>query len=125
MSEHVQSSVSVAAERVEAIIDAAENAAAGIREQAHAEADGYAERTKREVDRMTLTRIAVLSDMTGRLIERVDLLQAQADEMIRALEDTMRALAATVREPDPGGSPSGTPRPSDTDPQPAEGTSLR
>jgi vacuolar-type H+-ATPase subunit E/Vma4 len=99
MSDDVQS-MSGAAERVESILDAAERTAADIRDSARAEASRFAEDAEREVDRVTFKRIAVLSEMTENLIERVELLQAQAEAVIRALEDTMRALAATVEASD-------------------------
>jgi hypothetical protein len=89
-------SVSAAAQRFAAIVDAAHRAAAEIRDDAQAEAEAYVQEAGREADRLTLQRIAMMSELTDSLAERFDLLHRHAEEVSRALEEAMRALAATV-----------------------------
>jgi ABC-type transporter Mla subunit MlaD len=101
-SPEFERSVARAANRIEAIIDAAENTAAEIRAAARIDADRYLDDAAREADRLTLTRIGLLSELTESLTERVDSLKRESDEVIRALEDAMRALAATVGSSAPG-----------------------
>ena len=92
-------SASAAAEGIQAIIDAAANAASGIRADAQIEAQRYVEEAEREADRLAMRRIRVMSELTDSLIERAERMREQSDELVRALEDAMRAVAATVGEP--------------------------
>jgi chaperonin GroEL (HSP60 family) len=95
----VEPSVSAAAERIQAIIDAAAHAASGIRADAQLEARRHVEEAEREADRLAMRRIRLMSELTDSLIERAERMREQSDELVRALEDAMRAVAATVSEP--------------------------
>jgi hypothetical protein len=114
-------SVSAAALRFAAIVDAAHRAAAEIRDSARGEAEVYVQEAAREADRLTLQRIAMMSELTDSLAERFDLLQRHAEEVSRALEEAMRALAATVAStgrPGPDSSDSRTAPPAPRAPAP-------
>lgn len=89
-------SVSEAAGRIEAIIDAAERVASEIRGEARAEAERYREEAERKTDRLAMKRIGLISELTESLTERAEQVQRQSDELVRALEDAMRAVAAIV-----------------------------
>ena len=93
--------------RVESIIETAQRAAEAIRAEAREQAARYVESAEREADRVTLRRVVMLADLRESLVERIDLVTQQTDEVIEALDDAMRALAATVNpawrhEPDAG-----------------------
>jgi len=88
----------VAAERIETIIDAATRAASEIRGDAREEAERHLEEAQREADRLTMRRIGLMSQLTDSLIERAEKLRREVDELARAMEDAMRAVAATVSE---------------------------
>jgi hypothetical protein len=97
--DEVQPSASAAAEGIQAIIDAAAHAASGIRADAQIEVQRYVEEAEREADRLAMRRIRVMSELTDSLIERAESMREQSEELVRALEDAMRAVAATVGEP--------------------------
>ena len=84
-------SISSAAERIQTILDAATEAASQIRSDAREEA-------KREADRLTMMRIAQMSQLTDSLIERAERVCREADELARAMEDAMRAVAAATND---------------------------
>jgi hypothetical protein len=110
----VDESVSAAAQRFAAIVDAAHRAAAEIRDGAQGEAEVYVQEAAREADRLTMQRIAMMSELADSLAERFDLLHRHAEEVSRALEEAMRALAATVAStgrpgPDPSDSQTAPP----------------
>jgi hypothetical protein len=103
-------SISSAAERIQAILDAATEAASQIRADAREDA-------RREADRLTMRRIAQMSQLTDSLVERAERVRREADELTRAIEDAMRAVvtatndvgvAVDAEESDAGG-PGGTP----------------
>jgi hypothetical protein len=92
----VARSISDAADTIEAIIDAAERLASEIRSDAQQEAERFLDDAEREADRLTMRRIGLLSKLSDSVIERTERLRRESDEVVRALEDAMRALAATV-----------------------------
>jgi cell division septum initiation protein DivIVA len=83
--------------RVRAIIESATHVASEILANARAEADLYLEEAKREADRLTMRHIGLISDVTEALSNRLQVYGRQSEELIRALEDAMRELAAGVR----------------------------
>jgi hypothetical protein len=99
VSDDVDRSISVAAERIETIIDAATRAASEIRGEAREEAERHLEEAEREADRLMMRRIGVMSQLTDSLIERAEKVRREVDELARAMEDAMRAVAGTMSEP--------------------------
>jgi hypothetical protein len=91
-------SISVAAGRIEEIIEAATQAAAEIRGEAREAGKRHLEEAQREADRLTMRRIGQMSQLTDSLIERAENLRNEVDELARAMEDAMRAVAATAGE---------------------------
>lgn len=98
-SDDVERPISAAAERIETIIDAATRAASEIRGEAREDAERHLEEAEREAERLTTRRIGLLSELTDSLIERAEKVRKDADELARAMEEVMRALAATMSEP--------------------------
>jgi cell division septum initiation protein DivIVA len=92
----VERSISLAAERVHAIIESAARVASEIRANARAEADSYLEEAKRDADRLTIRHIGLISDLAKVVSDRLEVHRRHSEELILALEDAMRALAATV-----------------------------
>jgi cell division septum initiation protein DivIVA len=126
-STDVDRSVSLTAERVQAIIESAtrvrvhaiiESAtriASEILANARAEADGYLAEAEREADRLTMKHIGLISDLTEALSNRLQVYGRQSEELIRALEDAMRELAAGVPSNAASSTGAATPR---TEPTP-------
>jgi hypothetical protein len=95
-SDDLNRSISRAAETIETIIDAAERLASEIQAEAQVEAQRYLDESQREADRLAMKRIGLMSELTDSLVERADDLRKRTDEVVRALEDAMRTVAATI-----------------------------
>ena len=117
----------MAAGRIEEIIEAATQAAAEIRGEAREAGKRHLEEAQREADRLTMRRIGQMSQLTDSLIERAEKLRNEVDDLARAMEDAMRAVAATVGESEDlgqaeattaGAGGHATPRHDDTEPTP-------
>jgi hypothetical protein len=104
--------------RVHAIIESATRVASEILANARAEADLYLEEAEREADRLTMRHIGLMSDLTEALSNRLQVHGRQSEELIRALEDAMRELAAGVRSNAASGPGVATDR---TEPTPTHG----
>jgi hypothetical protein len=88
------------AERLEAIVEAAERAAESVIDDAEAQARRYLAQAQAEADRITDKRMEDLSHMIDVLLERADSLQQEAERMQRLLEEAKSRI-------DPG-QPDGT-----------------
>jgi predicted house-cleaning noncanonical NTP pyrophosphatase (MazG superfamily) len=75
------------AERLEAIVEAAERAAESVIDDAEAQARRYLAQARAEADRITDKRMEDLSHMIDVLLERADALQREAERMQRLLEE--------------------------------------
>src|SRR5919106_1104898 len=71
--------------RIESVIDAAERAAAGIRQDAEEWARRYLEDSRRKADEIAAHRVRELSDLTDTLMSRARAVAQQSDELIAAL----------------------------------------
>ncbi len=87
-----------AAERLAIIIDAVEHAAAGVIDDAEAQARRHLEQAKSRADRIAEERIRAITELTDELIEQAEEVKRQADELIAAFGE------ANV---DLGGAPAG------------------
>ena len=96
--------------RIESILDAAERAAIGIREDAQEWAGRYLEESRRKADEVAAERIKEISSLTDNLVSRARAVAQQSDELIAALDDAGRRVLNNAR---PGGT--GPPAPSPTD----------
>lgn len=84
-------------ERIESVLDAAERAAVGIREDAEEWARRYAEESRRKADQMAADRIKEISALTDSLVNRARAVAEQSDELIAALDDAGRRMIGQPR----------------------------
>lgn len=75
------------AQRLEAIVEAAERAAEGVIDDAEAQARRYLTQARAEADRITDRRMEDLSHMIDVLLDRADSLQREAERMQTLLEE--------------------------------------
>ena len=83
--------------RIETILDAAERAAAGIREDAQEWARRYAEEARRKADEAAASRIQELSGLTDELVRRARSVAQQSDDLLSALDEAGRRVLETAR----------------------------
>jgi hypothetical protein len=90
--------------RVESVLEAAERAAAGIRQDAEEWARRYLEESRRKADDLASDRVRELSGLTETLMNRARAVAQQSDALLAALDDAGRRLVNSAR---PGGNASG------------------
>lgn len=78
--------------RIESVLDAAERAANGIRQDAEEWARQYMEQTRKNADEMAANRVQELSQLTDSLMTRARSVAKQSDDLISALDDAARGL---------------------------------
>lgn len=88
-------------ERIQLIIDAAEQAAAGIIDDAEAQARQYLEESRARADRIAAQRATKMWSFTDDLIERAEAVKRQSDELLRALDEARQGVERVLRE-EPG-----------------------
>jgi hypothetical protein len=84
--------------RIQVIIEAAEKAAAGIIEDAEAQARRYLAESRRRADRIAEERAEAIGDATEGLIERAETVKRHSDELIRALEEAKLRIGVSGGE---------------------------
>jgi hypothetical protein len=82
----LQGSVATATARIQVIIEAAEKAAAGIIDDAEAQARNYLEESRVRADRIADQRAQEMSALADGLVERAEAVKRQSDELLRALD---------------------------------------
>jgi hypothetical protein len=92
----LRESVSSAGERIQVIIEAAEKAAAGIIEDADAQARRYIDASRRRADSLAEERVRVMSDLTDTLIRQAEIVRRQSDELLAALDSARGELASRI-----------------------------
>lgn len=99
-------SASAAGERIQVIIEAAEKAAAGIIEDADAQARRYIDASAQRADDLADERVRVVSDLTDTLIRQAELVRRQSDELLSALDAARNELSSRIgQELSAGSSP--------------------
>jgi hypothetical protein len=88
--------VGSAGERIQVIIEAAEKAAAGIIEDADAQARRYIDASRQRADALADERVRVMSDLTDTLIRQAELVRRQSDELLAALDSARGELASRI-----------------------------
>jgi vacuolar-type H+-ATPase subunit H len=81
------------AERLEAIVKAAERAAESVLDDAEAEAQRYLAEARAEADRMTADRVAELSGVVDSLLGQANSLREEAERLQKALEEAKAQVA--------------------------------
>jgi vacuolar-type H+-ATPase subunit H len=92
----LRESVGSAGERIQVIIEAAEKAAAGIIEDADAQARRYIDASRQRADVLADERVRVMSDLTDTLIRQAELVRRQSDELLSALDSARGELASRI-----------------------------
>lgn len=75
-----------AAERIGAIIEAAERAAAAIIDNADTHAQRYLEQAEAEADRAVAARLAGLLELTDSMVEQAEAIRRQSERLLATLE---------------------------------------
>jgi hypothetical protein len=94
-------SLSDATERIEAVIEAAEKAAAGIIADAEAEAQRYLEESRARADKVAADRALAMTEVTDDLLEQAREVKRQSDDLIIALDRTRRQFDGGEPTPHP------------------------
>jgi vacuolar-type H+-ATPase subunit H len=90
-------SASKVTERVQPIIEAAEQAAAGIVSDAEAQAEAYLDEVRQRADRIAEERAREMWGLTDDLIQRAEAVRHQSEELLRALDDARRRVEEAFR----------------------------
>jgi vacuolar-type H+-ATPase subunit H len=81
------------AERLAAIVEAAERAAVTVIDDAEKQARRRLEDARAEADRLVADRLASLSDLTDSLVAQAEAIRGQAEQLVSSLEEARRRLA--------------------------------
>lgn len=87
------------AQRVQMVIEAAEQAADAIRDDARRQADGFLTEAQHRADGLTADRLRLIGSLTDQLIEHADAVRRHSEQMVAALE---RSVASLNEPPVPG-----------------------
>lgn len=82
------------AERLAAIVEAAERAAVTVIDDAERQAQRQLEQARTEADRMVAERLGSLTDLTDSLIVQAEAIQAQAQQLLASLAEAKRRIGA-------------------------------
>jgi hypothetical protein len=91
-------SLASATERIQLIIDAAEQAAAGIRSEAREQAQRYVQESRQEADRVSRDKISQMAELTDALVEQASRVRQRSNDLIAALDSAARQLAPEASE---------------------------
>jgi vacuolar-type H+-ATPase subunit H len=81
------------AERLAAIVEAAERAAVTVIDDAEAQARRRLEQAEAEAERIVADRLAALGDLTESLIAQAETIRVHSSRLVAALEEARRQLA--------------------------------
>jgi hypothetical protein len=101
------------AERLAAIVEAAEQAAVTVIDDAERQAQRQLEQARTEADRVVAERLGSLTELTDSLIAQAEAIQAQSQQLLASLADAKRRIGAE------GGAEAG-----DAGPTPIRGSHL-
>jgi hypothetical protein len=91
--------MTIATERVQLIIDAAEKAGAGIIEDTETHARRYLEESRRRAKAMAAERAKAISELTDSLLAQAETVKRQSDDLISALDGAKGEIAVEVEPP--------------------------
>jgi cell division septum initiation protein DivIVA len=91
----------ITAERLEAIVEAAERAAESVIDDAEAQARRYLSQARAEADRAADDRTAELSELVDSLLGQAIAVRQGAERLQASLEDARNKLEGEERQPDP------------------------
>jgi hypothetical protein len=114
--------VTMATDRVQLIIDAAERVAAGIRDDAENQARRYVDDARRRAEELTSDRIRLISQTSDSLLEQARAVKAQSEELLSALQAAAAKITAAASDVSPTIEPTNESSPGPTE-WPPEGDS--
>jgi vacuolar-type H+-ATPase subunit H len=82
------------AERIGAIVEAAERAAVAVIDDAEKQARRHLDEAQAEADRLVADRLASLTTLTDSLVTQAESIKGEAEDLVARLEDAKRRLAA-------------------------------
>jgi vacuolar-type H+-ATPase subunit H len=82
------------AERLAAIVEAAERAAVTVIDDAEEQARRHLEEARAEADRLVSDRLVSLADLTDSLVAQAESIRGQAERLLSSLEEARHRLAA-------------------------------
>jgi cell division septum initiation protein DivIVA len=82
------------AERIGAIVEAAERAAVAVIDDAEKQAQRHLDEAQAEADRLVEDRLASLTILTDSLVAQAESIKGEAQELVAKLEEAKRRLAA-------------------------------
>ena len=82
------------AERIGAIVEAAERAAVAVIDDAEKQAQRHLDEVEAEADRLVEGRLASLTTLTDSLVAQAESIKAEAQQLVAQLEEAKRRLAA-------------------------------
>lgn len=82
------------AERLAAIVEAAERAAVTVIDDAERQAQRQLEQARTEADRIVAERLGSLTDLTDSLLVQAEAIQAQAQQLLASLAEAKRRIGA-------------------------------
>lgn len=80
------------AERVQTLIEAAEQAAEAIKSDAERQAVEYLQEAQRRADRLTSERIGLVASLTDNLIGHAGAVKSHSEQMVESLERTIQTI---------------------------------
>ena len=89
-----QSLASSTAERIGAIVEAAERAAVSVIDDAEKQANRHLEEAQAEADRLVADRLAALAELTDSLVGQAESVRGEAELLVARLEEAKQHLAA-------------------------------
>lgn len=82
------------AERIGAIVEAAERAAVAVIDDAEKQAQHHLEQAQAEADRLVDERLGALSSLTGSLLAQAESVKGECEDLVARLEEAKRRFAA-------------------------------
>jgi cell division septum initiation protein DivIVA len=93
------------AERIGAIVEAAERAAVAVVDDAEKQAQRHLDEAQTEADRLLADRLASLTTLTDSLVAQAESVKAEAERLVAKLEEAKRRLAAGEELEEDAGDP--------------------
>lgn len=91
-----------AAERIAVIIDAVERAAAGVIDDAEAQAREYLAQSRRRADRIGEERLLAITELSNRLIDQAEEVKRQSDILIATFDQAVKGVEGLDPDQNPG-----------------------